>query len=213
VKIEALSPVLSAGPNPSPDNEELMSPRSGPALGELFADAEKPREATARMNPPPNSVDKPLTNGLRNAGLHLQLPAITLLPNLPSGPLGQGTPTPGTGPALSPFSGGSSVFSPSVMASVSAGASVSSPSPTKTKKLSLHEYGKRKHKAADAPMEKKDDSKTTLKLADSSVPKTLPFLSVLNPGEALPAPPPPPPPPPQSTPVDSKMIPERTGVR
>jgi hypothetical protein len=215
VKIEALSPILPyGGLNTSPDNDASLSPRSGPPLGELFADAEKPREgASGRMNPPPNGVhvvNKPPTNGQRNPGLHLQLPAVTLFPNAPVTPLNQGTLTPGTGSAVSPFC--NPIFSPSVIASVSTSASASSPSPTKTKKLSLQDYGKRKHKSIDAPMEKKDDSKTMLRSADPSAPKTLPFLSVPNPGEALP-PPPPPPPPSQSTPVDSKIIPERTGVR
>jgi len=202
--------------NSSPDNDGMLSPRSGPPLGELFADAEKPREeTTGRMNPPRNGVhvvDKLPMNGSRNPGLHLQLPAITLFPNASATPMSQGTLIPSTGSAVSPFSGGNSVFSPSVIASISANTSASSPSPTKTKKLSLQDYGKRKHKSVDVPTEKKDDSKTMPRSADPSAPKTLPFLSVSNTGEAL-APPLPPPPPPQSTPADSKMIPERTGVR
>ncbi|KAA8901782.1 hypothetical protein FN846DRAFT_781000 [Sphaerosporella brunnea] len=121
---------------------------SGPALENLFADAERPRPKNAQA---PNGTDKQQSNGVRPVGLHLTLPS----PNAPSGPLSPGQRTSGSVRGQSPLSGVSaSPFSPSVVASVNSGSAVASPSPTKTKKLSLQDYRKR-HKPVDVPCEKK----------------------------------------------------------
>ncbi|KAI5816858.1 hypothetical protein BZA77DRAFT_245942 [Pyronema omphalodes] len=171
---------------------------SGPALGDLFKDSERPNsEADQRKAKTPSPVDKPAVNGVKPPGLNLQVPA-------------SGSSVNATSPSeKTPQSSSTSqTFSPSVLAAVQ---QTSSSSPTtKTKKLSLQDYRKRKPQSGDLgkPGEKKEDSKPTEKKEDDIVKveedssKQLSFLSVLGPsGESLPTPPPPSPPPAASPPL------------
>jgi hypothetical protein len=163
----------------------------GPALENLFADSERPRSKIPQSQ---NGTEKQQSNGVRPSGLHLSLPP----PSAP-GPGSSGHPAPSSVRGQSPLSGTTAPpFSPSVLASVNAGASAASPSPTKTKKLSLQDYRKRNHKPADATPEKKEDDSTPKSVADSNPTKQLAFLNVLPPGDPLP---------PKTTSVDSKIVP------
>jgi hypothetical protein len=182
-----LKPIKTDSSSASP-----QSP-SGPALGDLFKDSERPSsDADRRKAKPPSPVDKPAVNGVQPPGLNLQVPA--------SGSSVSATSPSQKTPQLSSIS---QTFSPSVLAAVQHIAS-SSPT-TKTKKLSLQDYRKRKPQSGDLgkPGEKKEDSKPAEKKEDDMVKvkedpsskQQLSFLSVLGPsGESLPTPPPPSPP-------------------
>ncbi|KAI5792728.1 hypothetical protein FPQ18DRAFT_258866 [Pyronema domesticum] len=192
-----LKPIKTDNSSTSP-----QSP-SGPALGDLFKDSERPSgDAERRKSKPPSPVDKPAVNGVRPPGLNLQVPASgsSVSATSPS------QKTPSTGTTQTPqLSSTLQTFSPLVLAAVQ---NIASSSPTtKTKKLSLQDYRKRKPQPGDAVKlgEKKEDSKQTEKKdgdmvkvkEDPSSKQQLSFLSVLGPsGESLPTPPPPSPPPP-----------------
>jgi hypothetical protein len=197
------TPGKSAGPPGAPPIivKGAASPRpdAGPALENIFADADRHRSKTPQ---PSNGTDKNQSNGIRPAGLHLSLPS----PNVLSDPLSSGHPTPSSVYAQSPLSGVTApLFSPSVVASVNAGVTAASPSPTKTKKLSLQDYRKRSHKSADATEKKEEDVSTPKGVVDANQAKQLAFLNVLAPADSMP---------PQATSVDSKIIPASTwGVR
>jgi len=140
------------------------SPRPpGPALADLFStDLDKlstqsmpapgkQSSEKARLNLP---QDKPRVNGYRNSSLQVQLPPGSGAAN---GPL---TPTPQGSLPSAPHSASIQpplmVFPNYVNQSVSAlNSSIVSPSPTRTKKMSLEDYGKRKHRAD--PVEKSDE--------------------------------------------------------
>lgn len=116
----------------------------GPALADIFADSDfstsrQAQGAAVPLTSPPelsqgNSPnDQPHINGFRSSGLHLQLP-----PSLSS----PGAPTSSTVLLQSPLS-----VIPNLANSNSIlNNSLAQPSPTRTKKLSLQDYGKRKQK-------------------------------------------------------------------
>ncbi|KAI5777774.1 hypothetical protein EDC01DRAFT_623588 [Geopyxis carbonaria] len=153
-----------------------LTPHSpvGPSLTELFADSDRSRD-TAAQEPKKQPSDLPQVNGTRPPGLHLQLPSSISVVNGPNTAMSLGTVTPSTATANSPpASSNASVFSPSVMCAMSSGGASS---PIKTmKKLSLKDYGKRKHKAPDPVSDKKPDeispesniSKPVVSLKDQS---------------------------------------------
>jgi len=152
--------MVDVGANRSPS-----SPRPpGPALADLFStDSDKlsPTQSVsaqgkqypekARQNLP---QEKPRVNGYRNSSLQVQLPPGSRAINGPS------TPTPQSSLPQAPHSASIQpplmVFPNYVNQSVSAlNSSMVNPSPTRTKKMSLEDYGKRKHRAD--PIEKSDD--------------------------------------------------------
>lgn len=145
----------------------LSSPRlleAGPALGDLFADSERPR----RSKPPSLvSTEKSQVVSTRPSVPNLQLSTPAALTNCPITP-GQVTPA----------------FSPSVATALN---NNSASSPVKTKKLSLEAYRKRSHKSVDP--DKKEEEPAGLKTIVESTP-ALPFLNVLRPEDPLPTPPP-----------------------
>ncbi|CAZ82803.1 unnamed protein product [Tuber melanosporum] len=142
------------------------SPRPpGPALADLFsADSDKPSSTQSsptqekqpsdkiRVNLP---LDKPRVNGYRNSSLHVQLPPGSGAVNGPLTPALQSSlpSAPNSATIQPPSTTFPSYVSPSVSALNS---NMVNPSPTRTtKKMSLEDYGKRKHKTE--PVEKSDE--------------------------------------------------------
>jgi hypothetical protein len=187
IKVEDSPSTMDQNSETSPVNSKgpLSPPTSspGPMLG--------PEPGLVGTQVKVDQMASKKVNGTKPSGLRLHLPPAT-----PTPPVGS------AGTSQSPPS-----FSPSVIASIGS-ASIHAPSPTKTKKLSLQDYGKRKqHKAADAVSDKKDDEKSIPKsvvMVDNTNAQ-LAFLNVLAPSDQM------------SSPVDTKIIPERTantwGVR
>ena len=146
---------------------KISEEASGPALGDLFADSDKLRKAKAtadvvrpRSQSPSKAIDGSPTD---RSPTNLQLPMAT-----------QTSPTPSARSAASPTpSINLQVFSPAV---VSAVGGLAASSPTKTKKLSLKDYGKRKLKAVD-PSDKKDEEKSPSKSSSDSPTTPLKFLN------------------------------------
>ncbi|RPB03249.1 hypothetical protein L873DRAFT_1670220 [Choiromyces venosus 120613-1] len=178
-----ITPDMSVTMVDASDTKSPSSPRPpGPALADLFsADSDKPPSTQssptqerpssekAQVNLP---QDKPRVNGYRNHSLQVQLP-----PGLGTV---NGSSTLAFQSSLSPAPNSVSIQSPLtifpnyVNLSVSAlNSNVVNPSPTRTKKLSLQDYGKRKHKAD--PVEKSDE-KSSVK-ATNEGPATLTSLS------------------------------------
>lgn len=126
----------------------------GPALADIFADPDPPAPhqvhgATVLLKSLPEqtqtstSNDQSLVNGFRSPGLYVQLPPSSNPPGTPTTPALQSTPTPSTVALQSPLS----VIPNLANASNSVlNNSLVQPSPTRTKKLSLQDYGKRKQK-------------------------------------------------------------------
>ncbi|KAG0637349.1 hypothetical protein HOY80DRAFT_924466 [Tuber brumale] len=142
-----------------------LSPRPpGPALADLFsADSDKPlptqsspaqeKQSSEKIwaNLPP---DKPRVNGYRNPSLQLQLPPGPGVVNGPLTPALQSSlpSAPNSATIQPPLA----IFPNHVNPLVSAlNSNMVNPSPTRTKKMSLEDYGKRKHKTE--PVEKSDE--------------------------------------------------------
>ncbi|PWW74034.1 hypothetical protein C7212DRAFT_346656 [Tuber magnatum] len=142
-----------------------LSPRPpGPALADLFsADSDKPlstqhiptQEKQSSEKTQANlPQDKPRVNGYKNPSLQVQLLPGPGIVNGPSTPALQSSlpSAPNSASVQPPLIIYSNCVNPSVSALNS---SMVNPSPTRTKKMSLEDYGKRKHRAD--PVEKSDE--------------------------------------------------------
>lgn len=127
---------------------------SGPALADIFADSDlsashqvqgaaAPLKSPSEPSQGTTSNNQAHVNGFRSSGLHVQLPSGPTFPNAPTTPSVQGAAAPSTvilqsPPSLVPglANASNSIFNNSLL----------QPSPTRTKKLSLQDYGKRKQK-------------------------------------------------------------------
>ncbi|KAI5854253.1 hypothetical protein BZA05DRAFT_467780 [Tricharina praecox] len=197
--------------------ETAKSPQSTVCSPAPVSDLTKPVRPRAKSprQPSPNGLgptDKVRVNGVKPAGLHLELPKSPKPSRPTSGQVSPGQLTQGAVTAPSPLTVSTAVpLPPAVIAAVNSATSGPSPSPTKTKKLSLQDYRKRSHKSVDVTAERKEDEavpaptpKGNPSSTDSA--KQLAFLNVAAPTDATVAS--------QATTVESKIVPGSTwGVR
>ena len=161
----ALDPSTIKSPPPLPSG----SPLPGPSLANLFPpDPEKSPTLPQSSGPVVttgqaleqlrNSArqDRPHVNGFRNANLQISPPPSSGAPNGPAPLSGSLSSAASSITLQSPLSIVPSFANPSVSALNNF---MIQPSPTRTKKLSLQDYGKRKHKAEAA--EKSEDKTAT----------------------------------------------------
>lgn len=157
VKSEAQGSATQASMYHTPDPSVIKLPPPhrppGPSLANIFADSDLSSSHQVQGAPAPlkspsepsqgtTSNSQAHVNGFRSSGLHVQLPSGQTLSNAPAAPSVQSTAT-------------SIVISQSPLSVVPNLATTSNsiinnsllqPSPTRTKKLSLQDYGKRKQK-------------------------------------------------------------------
>ncbi|TGZ82599.1 hypothetical protein EX30DRAFT_192247 [Ascodesmis nigricans] len=150
---------------PSPTITISVPPAPAPATSSDSSTSSKSASPAVPNGTPavPPKVDENISTKIDqnqrsgSVGLHLNLPP----PGLPNNTSNSGSTPSST--STTP------VFSPSILSSIGGTAQ---PSPTRLKKLSLGDYSKRKHKVAEAALEKKDD--------DHSKPTTESTLNILH---------------------------------
>lgn len=178
VKSEAQDSATQASTHHAPDHSitKLLPPHrlpGPPSLANIFADTDLSASHQVQGAPAPlkspsepsqgtTSNSQAYVNGFRSSGLHVQLPSGPTLPNAPPTPSVQSasTSTMVLQPHLSVVpnlaNASNSILNNSLL----------QPSPTRTKKLSLQDYGKRKQKVETID---KGEEKSEIKFGSDGV--------------------------------------------